>query len=198
MIQKPRNPILFLLGIGLIFLSACGQSSHKLSEPVSMIHPVNFKPLDYFDQHCARCHGTNGANYGDEFGKDLTDAELVDFVDSMAAGPGEAPLEGENLKALTAFHRSLADGNPFLILTQISGHILQGETMQDAKVSLAVGDTIISATRDGANWYCTLPAGLDPKSLWALPILTAIRNEKTTELDLSKNAFSHSQPIVRK
>ena len=61
---------------------------------------AKFAALEYFNKNCARCHGTNGSFYGDDFGKGLDDAHLREAVDSMAKGPGGAPIDAHDLTVL--------------------------------------------------------------------------------------------------
>jgi mono/diheme cytochrome c family protein len=72
-----------------------------------------FAPMAYFESNCARCHGAYGSFYGEGFGKNLTDSKLRQVVHDMAAGPGNAPVTEPQLDALTAYHRSMINGNRF-------------------------------------------------------------------------------------
>jgi mono/diheme cytochrome c family protein len=51
------------------------------------LEAVDFAPFSYYEGACARCHGENGANYGDLLAKH-TDAQLHEGIDMMAKGPG--------------------------------------------------------------------------------------------------------------
>ncbi|MDX9755693.1 MAG: hypothetical protein RBU29_17135 [bacterium] len=192
------NALPILLLVGLVTLAACNETKSPPPQQevsVALAAPLDFQPLAYFENYCARCHGTNGAHYGDEFGKNLTDTELEEFVDEMAAGPGGAPLEGEPLHAMTAFHRSLVTSTPFIILTQTEGNTLRGEAMPDATLSLILGETVVQAERDGNLWTMSLPDSIDSAALPFASLLRAELDGKTTELDLSRKAYSHSEPL---
>ncbi|MDF2441372.1 MAG: hypothetical protein JWN98_2356 [Abditibacteriota bacterium] len=150
-----------------------------------------FAPLDYFDRSCARCHGNYGTNYDPSLAK-LPDAKLKQFVEDMAQGPGQAPLDAAQLERETAFHRSLQDGKPFIVVTKIeeqsSGPTLSGEATPDVKLSLQIGrdhSTVIALDRH--LWSVNLPAGTDIQSVR----LTAQKGEATTLLSLSESLFTH-------
>ncbi|MBS1719379.1 MAG: cytochrome c [Armatimonadetes bacterium] len=118
-----------------------------------------FRPLAYFEDKCARCHGSMGSNYGDEFGKDLTDAKLVTVVRDMASGPAQAPVSEVDLRPLVAFHRSLILGKPFGIVVEVVGATVRGETTPGSKVSLRWGKVVSVAKVDGSAWSAIIPKG---------------------------------------
>ncbi len=79
--------------------------------------PLDFAATTYFQDRCARCHGAYGANYNLQHMAQSSDEKLREVIAAMADGPGQAPLEARQLEAQTAYHRSMMDGKPFLILT---------------------------------------------------------------------------------
>jgi cytochrome c553 len=119
---------------------------------------TNFAPLDYFNTSCARCHGDYGSFYGDTFGKNLSDARMLEVVKEMAEGPAQAPLEEKNLKVLVAYHTALRDGKPFLHVVSTgktaTGWIIRGEATP--------GSTLLwnehNIEMKGHKWELELPA----------------------------------------
>ncbi len=94
-----------------------------------------FSPIAYFEAHCARCHGSYGKAYGENFGKNLDERALFRFVKEMTEGPADEPLEGSELESLVAYHRSLIDGRPFVFVVasdkaKITGEVTSGATLQ--------------------------------------------------------------------
>lgn len=144
---------------------------------------------------CARCHGDYGANYGDEFGVGLSEAELRKFVDDMASGPGAAPLEGRELDAQVAFHRSMIRKQPFLDWTALNGDAIEGEVMEGSTVHVEIGGKSYPAKVDDARWSFTYPAGVDAASSLSKTVIVAQRKGAETRLPLASQAFSHQDPI---
>ncbi len=79
-----------------------------------------FKPIDYFQESCVRCHGPYGSNYDIKHMAQSSDEKLRAVIHAMAEGPGQAPLDARQLEIETAFHRSLIDGKPFVTLTSLA------------------------------------------------------------------------------
>ncbi len=124
---------------------------------------LDFAPLSYYAQKCARCHGDNGANYGDIL-QNKTDAQLHAGIGMMAHGPGQAPLDEPQLQVMTAWHRALVEVKPFVHLMKIERGdktTLSGEATPEAKVVLKSGDQTFEATRDGVNWKIEAPKDVD-------------------------------------
>lgn len=179
----------------------CTRSSAPPSTEESVVHttaassspptPSGFGPLSYFQQACSRCHGPNGANYGDTFGADLSDTDLHQMVEDMAAGPGGKPLEGESLNAQVAFHRSLVDRHPFVIVTHFDQRNLQGETIPGAMIQITVNGKSYDATVSGHRWTIQFPPDIQLSQIQ----VSATRQDKKTEIDLSRQTYSHIHPV---
>ena len=124
---------------------------------------LDFAPLSYYESACARCHGENGANYGDMLkGKD--DARLYEGIHAMAIGPGQSPLEAEQIAVMVKWHRALVDGKPFVHLAKVERGdktLLSGEATPDAKVILKSGEASFEAAREGAKWKIEAPKDLN-------------------------------------
>jgi hypothetical protein len=151
-----------------------------------------FAAMGYYDQNCAHCHGPQGAFYGPTLGNDLTDAQLLKAVNDMASGAGNAPVTPDQLKAETAFHRSLIMRNPFLSVTQTGADgKWTGESMPDAKVVILIGQKRFAATMDDWNWSAQLPAGTNASEVK----ITAELNGVTTTLAPNAASYSNTTPI---
>lgn len=143
---------------------------------------TNFAPTKYFNENCARCHGENGAFYGDDFGGNLDDKRLHQIVDEMAQGPGAAPLDEHDLTILTAWHRALRDKKPFvaIIKSEKAGAQwqLSGEISPDA--TLTINGQAVEVK--GTQWTHCVEAGAVK--------LRAQKGDAVTELDARVAAFA--------
>jgi len=167
----------------------------KVEVPHSAAPAPAFATLDYFEQKCARCHGNYGANYTDSI-KTIQPTALHDVLHDMAAGPGQAPLDENQLEVLGAFHRSLGDGKPFVSITKIeregAATTLSGEATPNAIISAVQAAQSTLATRDGHNWTLKLNGVSD---LSVLKIQAKI-GEATNEIAPQETMFSHAAPKV--
>ncbi|MBZ0256272.1 hypothetical protein K8I31_09430 [bacterium] len=161
-------------------------------KPLPAVEPLSFKPIDYFEFNCARCHGSYGSSYGDTFGEGMTDEELVEFVDDMAGGPGQAPIEGKKLDAEVAFHRSLVLDEPFIAWTGWDGKTLSGEVTAEATVSIQIGDKQYQAKVKDEQW--TLDVAIPSTHLGNVIIIAKLDN-KICRLQISERSFSHYTPL---
>lgn len=157
-------------------------------------HPLRRGPIAHFEKHCARCHGSGGAFYGDNFAKEMTDAQLHGMVQQMTEGPGWVPLAGRNLESLVAYHRSLALGEPFLAWLGASGGVLQGEVTPGSRVEVRFHEERFPATVQGYEWYATVPATL---AISGGVRVVAQRDGALTDIELGQTAFSHRKPLRR-
>ena len=158
-----------------------------------------FAALDYYGNHCARCHGIEGANYDTQSLKKRDDASLHQVIKEMAAGPGQAPLEEEQAKVETAWHRALIENQPFVSVTEIvraDDQIqIKGEATSDATILLscitAPDAPQVLAVRDGVTWSAQLPANVDLSTLQVL----AERGDVKTTLKLDGDGYSHGTTV---
>ena len=152
--------------------------------------PLGHAPLEYFAAKCARCHGPFGSFYGEDFGRNRSDAALHKVVKEMAEGPAGAPLAGRELDAQVAFHRALLAKEPFVAWTGQSGGEIAGEVSPDTTVSARVKGVEVPAKVDDTRWRLTLPAGTA-----ASDVTVVARSDATsTTLALKDAAFSHGTP----
>ena len=174
----PSFPFVFLIA-GVL---TCGA---VLRAQTAAPQTTNFAPLDYFNDKCARCHGAYGSFYGTEFAKGKTDAQLAGVVQEMCEGPAQAPLSSHDVEILTAWHRALRDGKPFVASVDFKNSVLSGEATPDSKVALetTTGEkTMVPLT--GHKWSAGLPEGVQ------LARIRVERNGQITELDPKSAAFS--------
>lgn len=157
-------------------------------KPLSSTRPVKLAPIQYFETNCARCHGSYGRFFGDEFGKDLNEKQLRQTVLEMAAGPAKAPIDGEPLEVLIAFHRSLIRKEPFIVWVGESKMALWGEVSPGSKVQARFGKITVEASVKGNQWHVNVPKGASAKA-----VLTARQGQKQTTLDLAKGSYSHAK-----
>lgn len=149
--------------------------------------PVPTPPVRYFDDKCARCHGTVESPDNSAFEHALGDEELEDVVKRMCDGPAQAPLEGASLRALTALVRARQKGNPFVCWTRIDGRTLGGETVPGTSLSAKVGGQPIAVQASGNQWSLQLPPGTRPDQT----VITATLGDTTLTLDLAKASFTN-------
>lgn len=157
----------------------------KTPPPIAGPVTTGFRALDYFQTNCARCHGDYGAAYGLEFGKNLTDRQLQDFVRDMAEGPAQAPLSDADLAVVTDFHRALRDGRPFGGVVAWKGGVLSGEALPGSTVSLELPGQTLDVPLDGNAWKIAVPADTP----WAKATLRITRDKKETVIPLAKRAL---------
>jgi hypothetical protein len=151
-------------------------------------------PVSYFDDHCARCHGPQGSFYGDDFGKNLNEEALRKVVYDMCRHQGDAPLDGVDLDAQIAYHRSMIAKEPFVAVTKCEGGQLSGEVTEKAVVTVKFRHSSVKAEVKGATWKATAPKGEKPTDA----VITAELDKRSATLPLSKASFSQSAPRVAK
>ena len=195
--------------LGILALSVAlrgGQSAPVRYQPLQA--PIKktaiktaFAAMDYYGNHCARCHGIEGVNYDTQSLKKRDDASLFSVVKEMAQGPGQAPLEAAQADVETAWHRALLENQPFVSVTEIKRADdkiqLHGEATSDAKISLlcvtAPDAPQVLATRDGVSWSAELPADVDLSTVQVL----AARGENKTLLKLDGDGYSHGANVKK-
>lgn len=183
--QNQLRGLIALTSMLIACLLLIGEARQK-SVPVK---PLSAPPIRYFEDHCARCHGSFGSFFGEEFGKELSDEKLQEAVKRMAEGPAGAPLQGESLSAQVAFHRALIRKEPFVAWTGRSVTELWGEVTENAKVQVRFGKRLQAASVKGAEWRVKIPA---QASAQTAQVIATWRGKQTT-LQLRQGAYSHSR-----
>jgi hypothetical protein len=146
---------------------------------------TGFAPLNYFQNQCANCHGDYGAAYGSEFGKNITEKQMNDFVRDMAAGPGQMPLNDADLAVETGFHRALQTSQPFGVAVAWEGGVLSGEALPGSTVSLEIDGKTEAVPLAGNAWKIAVPSGAD----WSKIQLRVQKDKKETVVPLATRAF---------
>ncbi len=148
-------------------------------------------PIDYFEQKCARCHGTMGSFYGPDFAKDLSDQELVQKIRDMAQGPAKAPLPERALAMQTAFHRSMVDGSPFLCVLRGGRTGYFGEVTPGSVVTLVQGKVTVLAKIDGFKWS----SKVSPLDVTKPILIRARLKDRETQITWPKSTLSHTKAV---
>lgn len=154
--------------------------------------PVEFQPIQYFRDRCARCHGPGGAYYDLKHLATLDDKNLRQVISDMAEAQGQSPLSAEQTAVEAALHRSFCDGKPFVFVhppkADGANLILSGEVSPESKVEIIVGKTSIPATVADSVWQAIVPANSD---LTSATIIATNGNAKS-ELRLA-DRYSHKK-----
>lgn len=184
--------VLFALAL---LAARCSPTDSTLSNAApDRVKPLAVSPLEFFASHCSRCHGVYGSEYAKDFGKGKSFTDLRKTVAEMCKGPGEMPLEGSSLDALAAYHRSLADRQPFIALTAVGATAISGDVTYGSDIVAQIGDEVLKGQITGTEWLIRFPEGTVVKeALRETRIVANLRGRKT-ELDLSRHAFSHATP----
>ena len=154
------------------------------------VRTLDFRPLTYFDRYCSRCHGPFGSYYGKDFARDLSPEALQQKVMEMVAGPGGAPLSGDSLAALVAFHHSLSTGKPFIVITEASRDSLIGEVTPGVPLRMYCGNQVATLSVRGYRWSVRKPPWLDNCSSGELRIAAGTGGNETI-LNPAGAAYSH-------
>ena len=113
------------------------------------------RPITYFNDKCGKCHGNYGTYWLEGVIAGLGERKLREEVELMAAGPSQAPLEGLALEVQVAYHRSLADGRPFVTVIR-DENPLAGEVTPGSRVLLISGGREHEAQVEEHHWRSTL------------------------------------------
>lgn len=189
--------------LALALIGACAAACSKDPEPPAREEPdapesdrtaaasagfdaLEHPPLAFFESHCARCHGPHGSFYGEAFAQIGSDRRLHGVVLEMVEGPSNTHIDDRSLYALVALHRSLRDGTPFGVVTELGDGVVAGEMAPGTAVSVVVGGEVIEAEMDEASWRATLPAGADASAAR----VRIMRNGRVFEWDPEEQVWS--------
>lgn len=192
-------PDLIAVVILLLGTWGCGSMEagkvHLPHRSQQSIRTLDFQPLAYFDQHCSRCHGPFGSFYGKEFARDLSPAALQQKVAEMAAGPGGAPLSGDSLAALVAFHQSLSTQQPFIVVTKSDDDSLSGEVTPNVPLRISCGDQSTVLPVKGYQWAAEKPKWLGNCPPGSLRIAAGPAGHESV-LNPAESAYSHPVAVT--
>lgn len=193
------RPACLLALAAAVLLGGCGRdeppaapvpAAVTLADLAAAVVPLDLAPVSTFEQACARCHGPQGSFYGEAFAE-LPPAELREVVHDMMVGPGFlSPTEPE-VDAMTAYHRALAAGEPFICIARVEPG--------DGGPLTVVGECSLDATL-----RLTAPASqnlaLDPDGRWQTPLdapaalaLEATRENTPSRLTCPPRQWTHAE-----
>ncbi len=175
----------------LLVLAACertpsppvpaGPAAAALAGPVE---PLTVGPITFFNESCARCHGSYGSNYGEALRR-LGDDELTRIVGEMIVGPAMSDLSQPDTRAQVAYHRSLIDGRPFVAMTGRDASSISGEVTPGAAVGVVAGGRRVGATVTGHTWRAEIPGG------GGALVIEARAGDAVTTIDPTREPHSH-------
>jgi len=198
-IQKLMSISCLLLTAFMFASSGCGQNKTKDDgqaievEKASNIEIVELKlgPVSTFERTCARCHGPQGAFYGDEFAK-LNDGELHNKIRQMMVGPSFLKPKSHEVDAMTAYHRALTSKEPFLCVTsyvpneQTNTASFFGETTPGSKIEFRSKNKEFSISPDEQGAWFISEAPTPPFKL------VIKLSDKTREVNITESQWTHS------
>ncbi len=136
-------------GVLALALAGCGA---ERPSPGPRPTAAAFGPISYFEDHCARCHGSYGYLYAMPFVLDPASETFQEKVREMVVGPAQSSLTPGELDALVAYHRSMVDGRPFIAWTSADGSGWRGEVTPGSTVWVIDGGVERGAEVTGHAW----------------------------------------------
>ena len=167
------------VAIGISAVAYSATSPQALTTAPST-QPLTVGPISYFEDHCARCHGSYGSGYLPESMKRHDTSSLKKLIREMAAGPAQTPLDGADLDAQVAYHQSLLAKSPFIAITENTDDHISGEATPGAAIQLKIEDRIIDVPMDEYAWSISR----DEIGASALPEATLILEKDGVEVTL--------------
>ena len=143
--------------------------------------------ISLYDNACVRCHGPGGSFYGSDLGKGKSAAHLRKMVWEMCIAQGGLTVSQREVDAMTAYHRSIMQNEPFIEITALTSTKLSGEATPGTTLQLQTGTKIVAIPLTDNCWTVATDASKSAT-------LTATRNGKTTRLPVSLGKFTLHQP----
>jgi cytochrome c553 len=196
--QKLTKISYILLMVIMLLTLGCGQKDAKdvtLDAEDEQVNTVEIKelklgPVSTFERTCARCHGPQGAFYGDEFAK-LDDDELHKKVRQMMVGPSFLKPKSYEVDAMTSYHRALTAKEPFLCVTSYKPNA-QGQT------AMLTGEATLGSTIEFHSKSEQRSISADEQGAWSIaeaPIppfkLVVKLSDKSRELNITESQWTH-------
>lgn len=171
--------IIFLL---LIPFYLVGQEKKQAVENILL------PPVSTFADACARCHGDEGNNYGDEFAK-IEREELHKITEDMMYGPAFLQPNEVDIEAMTSYQAAISKDEPFAIVVNAASY-LDGED-ELLKIETSLNSDIVESedyeVEKGEKDFQYL---LKPKDKQEFKI-TVERNGKTSSFIFPGTILSH-------
>lgn len=143
--------------------------------------------ISLYDKACVRCHGPGGSFYGSDLGKGKSAAQLRKMVWEMCIAQGGLTVSQREVDAMTAYHRSIMQNEPFIEITALTSTKVSGEATPETTLQLHSGSKTVLVQLTDNRWSVAMD------TLKAATI-TATRNGKTTRLPVSLGKFTLHQP----
>lgn len=149
------------------FLIQCHTTpTHPSSEmdtaaPIS-VYDLKTGPLTVFDNHCSRCHGTNGSLYGASFYA-LDQHDMEYDVYDMMTGPAQLKPSTAEVEAMNQYHFAIQQKTPFACITNADSFltnnttILVGETTPNTTIKLMKDNTETNSVISKYKWTVQNP-----------------------------------------
>jgi cytochrome c553 len=187
-----------LIIIILVTLGCDEKETADVTQPVENVQAdtieiIEFKlgPVSTFERTCARCHGPQGAFYGDEFAK-LNDEELHKIIRQMMVGPAFLKPKPHEVDAMAAYHRALATKEPFLCVTSYTKN-------EQANTAGLAGEAIPGSSIVFSSKNKDMSTSTNEEGTWSIsdvPLtsfkLTVTSNEKSKEINIPKSQWTHA------
>ncbi len=126
------------------------ESPGKPSPSVAPARRLAIGPITYFQQSCARCHGSMGSMYADTMAQADDTKRRAEIV-RMVAGPAQSSLGADETESLVELHRAMAKGEPFVVVVGSAADGLQIEATPGAAVWVEASGRDGVALRDAAE-----------------------------------------------
>lgn len=143
--------------------------------------------ISLYDNACVRCHGPGGSFYGSDLGKGKTAAQLRKMVWEMCIAQGGLTVSQREVDAMTAYHRSIMQSEPFVEITALTSTKVSGEATPGTTLHLYSGSKSIPVQLTDNRWTVATDASKSAT-------LTATRNGKTTRLTIGLGKFTQHLP----
>jgi cytochrome c553 len=196
--QKLIKISYLLLTVIMLFAFSCrrkGAESVALEVEEEQVSAVEIKelklaPVSTFERTCARCHGPQGAFYGDEFAK-LNDQELRKIVKQMMVGPSFLKPKSYEVDAMTAYHRALTAKEPFLCVTSYAPN-------EQVKTAVLTGEATLGSTIEFHSKSEERSIEPDEQGVWSIadaptpPFKLVVKlSDKSIELSITEGQWTH-------
>ncbi len=152
--------------------------------PAGPVERLTVGPITFFNESCARCHGSYGSNYGEAL-RQPGDDELTRIIGEMIVGPAMSDLPQPDIRAQVAYHRSLIDGRPFVAVTGRDASSISGEITPGAAVDVVAAGRRVGATVTGHTWRAEIPG------LSGALVIEARAGDAVTSVDPAIEPHSH-------
>ena len=189
--------VLVTLGAWQFFSPA--QSGARAPAPVTQPAALTFRPISYYQESCARCHGEYGNAYAPGINARYDDDGLAKIIALMANELAMATIDPAQTAVQVALHRTMENPQPFvsvhLLEPQPDGSAkVEGEATPESTLTLVLGDQKQNVTLDKHTWTVTLPTGWEKQR----PQLLSKLGEFSTTLRVGEQTHTVFQPVTRR